>query len=279
MIDCSDSALLETWFPIATSADLPQGHIFHAQLLGQELAVWRADDEFVNVWENRCLHRGVRLTLGTNLGNSLKCRYHGWRYENRSAGCTYIPAHPANAPATRIKNVTYDGMEQSGLVWARLKSTGNQPPAFEISNGAPLVLRSIPVRASAPLVAETLMGYRFAPNGETEVDPQAFDVSIEPLGAFELKGRSRADGDERVVMLFVQPVEQHRAIIHGLLLGAVSRDARLALLVHHNKEMKRIRDTLESNGRSALDTRLSATGPAAAYRQSIAGKFSYGVVS
>jgi phenylpropionate dioxygenase-like ring-hydroxylating dioxygenase large terminal subunit len=83
------------WYPIAASYDLPFRHVFHGQLLGQELAVWRADDGYVNVWQNRCLHRGVRLSIAINDGRELKCQYHGWRYANRTAGCTYIPAHPA----------------------------------------------------------------------------------------------------------------------------------------------------------------------------------------
>ena len=91
-----------TWYPVASSSDLPFRHVFHGQLLGRELAIWRADDGNVNVWENRCLHRGVRLSIGINEGAELKCQYHGWRYANRSAGCTYIPAHPADAPARRI---------------------------------------------------------------------------------------------------------------------------------------------------------------------------------
>ena len=97
------------------SDDLPFRHVYQGQLLGRELAVWRADDGNVNVWENRCLHRGVRLSIGVNEGGELKCQYHGWRYANRSAGCTYIPAHPADAPARRIENRTYPVREAFGL--------------------------------------------------------------------------------------------------------------------------------------------------------------------
>jgi nitrite reductase/ring-hydroxylating ferredoxin subunit len=279
MIDCSDSALLETWFPVATSADLPKRHIFHAQLLGEELAAWRGDDGYVNVWENRCLHRGVRLTLGTNLGNVLKCRYHGWLYENRLASCTYIPAHPANSPATKVKTKSYEAIEKSGLLWVCLKSTGNQSPILNTGESAPLVLRSIPVRASAPLVAETLMDYRLAPETDLDARPEAIDVSIEPLDPFVLKGTSRSrGGDERTVMLLIQPVEQLRSIIHGLVLGAVSETSRLPILAHHNAQMKRVRDALEGGDRSALDMKSPAAGTAAAYRRLIAGKFSYGIV-
>ena len=277
MIDCSDNALLETWFPVASSADLPMRHIFQARLLGQELAVWRADDGLVNVWENCCLHRGVRLTLGTNLGNSLKCRYHGWLYESGTATCTYIPAHPANAPPTKVKAVTYDAVEESSLLWVCLKPAGAKPPAFNADGRTPLVLRSIPVPASAPLVAEALMAYRFAPNGDSKA---SCDTSIEPLTLFSLKGISRERGGaEAVVVLFVQPVEQHRSVIHGLVINNVPQTNRSAVLAHHNTEMKRVRDAVENSGRLALDLKISATGSAAEYRRLVAKGFSYGVVA
>ena len=32
------------WHPVASSDELPFRHVFHGQLLGQEMAVWRADD-------------------------------------------------------------------------------------------------------------------------------------------------------------------------------------------------------------------------------------------
>ena len=56
------------WIPVASGTDLVPRHVFHGRLPGQELAIWRADDGFVNIWQNRCLHRGVRLTIGTNDG-------------------------------------------------------------------------------------------------------------------------------------------------------------------------------------------------------------------
>jgi ferredoxin-NADP reductase/nitrite reductase/ring-hydroxylating ferredoxin subunit len=108
------------WRPICASHDLPPRHVFHGQLYGHEFAVWRADDGFVNVWENRCLHRGVRLSIGMNDGAELKCAYHGWRYANRSAACTYIPAHPADAPARTICNRTFPAIERYGLIWTAL---------------------------------------------------------------------------------------------------------------------------------------------------------------
>ncbi len=45
--------------------------------MGQDLAIWRADDGFINVWADRCIHRGVRLSVGINDGAELACQYHG----------------------------------------------------------------------------------------------------------------------------------------------------------------------------------------------------------
>ena len=135
------------WHPIAASSDLVSRHVFHGQLLGREFAVWRADDGFVNVWENRCLHRGVRLSIGINDGRELKCQYHGWRYANRTAGCTYIPAHPADAPARTITNRTFAAVERYGMVWSAEAPEGEVPSIAGIGEGEQLVLRPIPLDA------------------------------------------------------------------------------------------------------------------------------------
>ena len=170
-----------TWYPIASSDDLPPRHVYQGQLLGRELAVWRADDGNVNVWENRCLHRGVRLSIGVNEGGELKCQYHGWRYANRSAGCTYIPAHPADAPARRIQNRTYPVREAYGLIW----SAANDDQPFRPFPGAEghdwFPLRPIPVNAAPEDVLAALAGlapdaqhHRPAGRGRNRSRPDAY---------------------------------------------------------------------------------------------------------
>ncbi len=120
-VDGSFTERLRTrWFPVCRGGDAVPRHIVHTALLGQELAVWRADDGTVNAWENRCPHRGVRLSVGTNLGHALKCRYHGWTYESGSARCIAIPCHPRLTPAAAIRVRAYPCMERRGHVWVRL---------------------------------------------------------------------------------------------------------------------------------------------------------------
>jgi ferredoxin-NADP reductase/nitrite reductase/ring-hydroxylating ferredoxin subunit len=210
-----------TWYPIASSEDLPFRHVYQGQLLGRELAVWRADDGNVNVWENRCLHRGVRLSIGINEGGELKCQYHGWRYANRSAGCTYIPAHPADAPSRRIENRTYPVREAYGLIW----SAANDDQAFRPFAGAEghdwFPLRPMPVNAAPDDVLTAIAG--LAP------DDQPADI---------LPGLAIRFGG---TYYFVQPVDAGRAVIRGLL----PTEPDLTTLRNYNETLSKLRDRLE----------------------------------
>ncbi len=215
------------WFPVASSHELPFRHVMQSQLLGQEFAIWRADDGAVNIWENRCLHRGVRLSIGVNDGAELKCQYHGWRYANRSAACTYIPAHPANAPARTITNRTFAMVEAGGLVWTSL-SGGPFSDPLAGQSGRPL--RAIPVEARPEAVRAALQKASLA-------------SSLSDIGAGGLRlALSGAEGHG--LILFVQPVDAGRAVIRGLLTGAEGRDLSPLRLI--NRQLERLRARIEA---------------------------------
>jgi nitrite reductase/ring-hydroxylating ferredoxin subunit len=197
------------WYPIAASHDLPLRHVYHAKLLDQEFAVWRADDGYVNVWQNRCLHRGVRLSIGINDGHELKCQYHGWRYANRTAGCTYIPAHPDRAPARTITNRIYPCVERYGLVWSSLETPDGQPGDGMRLDENPLVLRGIAVRAPAPRVTALL------------------------------------DSADIATAVFVQPTDSASCVIRGLISPAPEPTKKLDVLRACNALLSVLRETAE----------------------------------
>ncbi|BBP65775.1 oxidoreductase [Pseudomonas sp. Cab53] len=237
------------WHPIAATCDLPFRHVFHAQLLGREFAVWRADDGYVNIWENRCLHRGVRLSIGINDGRELKCQYHGWRYSNRTAGCTYIPAHPADAPARTITNRTFSSVERYGLVWSAEEPQEDMPDLACLTEGELLTLRGIPLNAPADIVVSALKAYRFQPNGRLQGTAAA--VSIEANDAFSVVLKAREEDAETLAVFFVQPVDSHRSVIRGLLDGSPLGVERLAVLRHHNEQLSMLRDIVEREATAA----------------------------
>ncbi len=231
------------WHPIAASSDLVSRHVFHGQLLGRDLAIWRADDGHVNVWENRCLHRGVRLSIGINDGRELKCQYHGWRYANRTAACTYIPAHPADAPARTITNRVFPAVEKGGLVWSCEEPTDVAPRDVGRLEEGELVLRGRPVKAPADIVQAALRGYQFQPNGH--LDGNRAHVTVEQADDFSVVLKATADGEEALVTFFIQPVDSDRSVIRGIIHRSPAAERRIAVLRHHDERLSLLRETIE----------------------------------
>ena len=232
------------WHPVASEHDVPYRHVHHGQLLGRELAVWRADDDFVNVWENRCLHRGVRLSIGRNDGTELRCQYHGWRYANRSAGCTYIPAHPADAPARTICNRTFPAVERYGLVWSGETPVGDPPTIDVLDAGTPFGLRNLPVNAAAELVVRHLQAHRFQPSDR--LDAEAAEMAVDGVDEYSAALTASAGGSMSQAVFFVQPVDSARSVIRGVLAETPARGEQAAVLRHHAIELNRLVVAIEA---------------------------------
>ncbi len=215
------------WFPVANTSDLPHRHVFQGRLEGRELAIWRADDGHVNIWENRCLHRGVRLSIGTNTGAELVCQYHGWRYANRSAGCTYIPAHPADAPARTVRNRTFPVLERYGLVWTHFSENTPAEPQ-PVGQYDDLTLRPIPIGAPGKLVWEFLSDHW---------DPG--------LGLAASDDLSYSNGTA-TLKLFLQPADSNRTIVRGLFNHQEADYDRGQVLLHLNTVLSELRTRIEN---------------------------------
>lgn len=117
------------WTPIALSRDVPTGVTRAVLLDGKELVIWRGDGP-AHVWEDRCPHRGMRLSLGFVRDNSLNCLYHGWQY-GPSSSCIRIPAHPDLQVAPTIRANSYASAETGGLIWVRMAGDAPLPAAEE----------------------------------------------------------------------------------------------------------------------------------------------------
>ena len=90
------------WSPVGMSEALPRGGVIRVVVNEQDVVVWRGNDGSVRAWENRCPHRGMRLSYGFVRGNRLTCLSHGWGYDGQGSFVS-IPAHPALTPPKTIK--------------------------------------------------------------------------------------------------------------------------------------------------------------------------------
>ena len=71
-----EKGLLNLWYPVLPSwalGDTPIG----ITRLSRNIVLWRDREGHVHALEDRCPHRGARLSLGWNLGDRLACWYHG----------------------------------------------------------------------------------------------------------------------------------------------------------------------------------------------------------
>lgn len=124
----TDGLLLDDWHVVGRSSDLLDGQISKARLLGEDLVLWRLGGR-ANVWQDMCVHRGSRLSLGQVRDGLLTCAYHGWTYDS-SGQCVEFPAHPDQKPPATARVRTYRSKEAYGLVWACLGSPARDIPKF-----------------------------------------------------------------------------------------------------------------------------------------------------
>lgn len=136
-------------YALALSADIDPGTSAGTRLFGHELVIWRDAGGAAHVWEDRCPHRGMRLSFGFVRGDHIACLYHGWRYDT-AGQCRYIPAHPDLDVGAMIRARTYPTAERHGLVWVAWGAP--LPPEIETSAGVPTPVRSLYLDASAERV-------------------------------------------------------------------------------------------------------------------------------
>ena len=71
-----NNGLRNLWYPVVPSWRLTEEPLGITRL-NTNIVIWRDKDNIVHALEDRCPHRGARLSLGWNLGDRLACWYHG----------------------------------------------------------------------------------------------------------------------------------------------------------------------------------------------------------
>ncbi|GIV82659.1 MAG: chlorophyll a oxygenase [Anaerolineae bacterium] len=156
MID--DAVLLNDWHPVATMESLRERQILGVRLLEEDIVLWQIDDQ-VLAWQDLCIHRGTRLSLGKVEDGALVCPYHGWSYDV-SGRCVHIPAHPDQIPPAKARVKPYHARVQYGLIWVCLgEPSGDVPPFPEWEDPAfrKILCGPYAVRASGPRIVENFL--------------------------------------------------------------------------------------------------------------------------
>jgi phenylpropionate dioxygenase-like ring-hydroxylating dioxygenase large terminal subunit len=114
------------WYVAVPSSRLGRKPVA-CSLLRHDLVLFRDRNANPRALLDRCCHRGVRLSLGTVVDGTLRCRYHGWRFQG-NGGCVEIPSLPGGAPIKANVSVpAFPCIERDGYVWVWIGAGPPQP--------------------------------------------------------------------------------------------------------------------------------------------------------
>ena len=157
------------WQPVLASHALrASDNIVGARVAGQDLAVWRSATGLVQIWRDRCPHRGVQLSLGRIVDGRLACAYHGWEFAADTGRCMAVPALADLAAVPgQVCATVFAATEALGMVWVQLQSpaAGVAAGRAALPAGAPagLFLRSLCAAATMPTIESALRQRGLAP--------------------------------------------------------------------------------------------------------------------
>jgi 5,5'-dehydrodivanillate O-demethylase len=114
------------WTAIYRSLDLRTGYAKPIRIMGENYTLYRGQSGQAQVIDYRCPHRGAQMHLGWIEGDTIRCVYHGWKFDC-SGQCIEQPAEePGFASKVQIK--TYPTREYLGMIFAYFGE--GEPPAF-----------------------------------------------------------------------------------------------------------------------------------------------------
>ncbi|AHI26614.1 3-chlorobenzoate-3,4-dioxygenase [Komagataeibacter xylinus] len=138
---------MKRWQPVSVLSDIRRGEVAGVRIGGREVVLWREDapTPTLHAWEDRCPHRGMRLSFGFVRDDALGCLYHGWQFGG-GARCRLIPAHPQVRVPASIHVQAYGVREHAGLAWVGMDGAEDFP-AEGTGPGNVLPVRTLHVNA------------------------------------------------------------------------------------------------------------------------------------
>ena len=175
------------WYPVALADDIGPGQSAGTRLFDRELCIWRDADGHPHAWEDRCPHRGMRLSFGFVRGDRIACLYHGWQYDTQGQ-CRLIPAHPDLEVPASIHVASYPCVDRLGMLWAYSGATSDTPPDLIIAQSAVAPVRSLYIDCAPAMVLRQLavhsknIGSSGVPILSIEAEGQNLMAGVHPFG-------------------------------------------------------------------------------------------------
>ncbi len=114
------------WYPALRSGRLRPGSTALTMLLGIPMLLGRKQDGALFALRDLCPHRGIPLSAGWFDGDTVQCKYHGWRFEPCSGRCEEIPSLTRfdRLVPQKIYANAFPVVERDGYAWVYVPSAG-----------------------------------------------------------------------------------------------------------------------------------------------------------
>jgi vanillate O-demethylase monooxygenase subunit len=122
----AQSFLMNTWYVAAWDYELAGGKLLERTLLEKPCVLYRGDSGRVVALDNRCAHRGAKLSNGRREGDCVRCMYHGLKFDP-SGKCVQIPGQDNIPPKLGVRS--YPVLERDHLVWIWMGDPAQADPA------------------------------------------------------------------------------------------------------------------------------------------------------
>jgi len=195
------------WHPVALSVSIEPGSSAGTHIEGHEFVVWRDNGGQAHVWEDRCPHRGMKLSFGFVRGDHIACLYHGWQYDT-AGQCRYIPAHPDIKVPKAIAVQVYRTVEAAGIIWMTPDTAEAASPG---DPGEVVPVRSLYLEGSPQSV---LAAVEAMPPPQFNGDAAAAH-DLYPLGSNLYRLATGTD----TLLLGLQSLSPDRTALHILIVG------------------------------------------------------------
>ncbi len=119
--------LKNCWYVAALDHELIDGTLLSRTLLGQPVLLYRGESGQVYAINDRCPHRGALLSRGRLEGDSVRCMYHGIKYDG-SGKCVQIPGQDMIPPKLRVPS--YPVAQRSHFIWVWMGDPQRADPAL-----------------------------------------------------------------------------------------------------------------------------------------------------
>ncbi|WP_130804061.1 Rieske 2Fe-2S domain-containing protein [Acinetobacter ihumii] len=200
-----------SWIPLVPSVLIENGEVEQFLVEDHDVAVWRSSQGHVQIWQNRCPHRSVRLSLGHVQGESLVCAYHGWQFAAEDGHCQRIPAQPEQRAPKTLCATAYAVKETDGMIWYGGQVAPQQ--TWIMNTQAQVYAGSVTVSATLPQVQDYLM-----------------ELGLSELGEQSSGLVWRGYASDAGLRIYLTPTQSSVVTVHAMLVQHERASTRHALL-------------------------------------------------